>query len=629
MIEPEGSAVTGGDPLDGSSELKGQATELSRPMTREQAAQRGLAALERAARISGSMAGLKGKALYRQLNSLVNDLLEVEICGIMLYDADQQVLVAQVPALGVPDEVLAGYRIPLGEDSPAHRYWEEDIPVVINDTQADPLVHELGLYHLAHELGVHSTMVCGLLHEGRLIGLIQVCNKRDGTPFDLEDVRLLSIFARQAAATIQNAQLLEEIQGHVDEAASLSSLYRMTSALAQAVDLKEMLSIVLQHVRQVLDYDSCLILLVSADGQALRIEAVDAGDGPGRPSLAGMDLETRGIERILDVDIPVDAGINGWIFREGKPVLIADADLDPRRLHIKGRTESIRAAVGAPLITDGQIIGTIYATRRRPNSFTEAHLDFLSFTAAQVAAAVRRARLLDQTRRRAEEMETLLSTAAVIASSLDQDQILDAIYEQAGRIMDTSAFFAAICDKDSDTVCFRLIYEQGQHLEPFCVALSESRSLTAASAAYTIRTGRPLLIRNWPEEQSSLPFGPLGVDDAGSSSLALTEPCLSWLAVPIVAQDSVLGAIGARSSEAHAFTSKQERLLSAIANQAGISLQNARLLADLRLVNTDLHEMVAAQAHLLQTIERTISALNTAEDLADLRRQLEGDLGYA
>ena len=254
MIEPEGSAVTGGDPLDGSSELKGQATELSRLMTREQAAQRGLAALERAARISGSMAGLKGKALYRQLNSLVNDLLEVEICGIMLYDADQQVLVAQVPALGVPDEVLAGYRIPLGEDSPAHRYWEEDIPVVINDTQADPLVHELGLYHLAHELGVHSTMVCGLLHEGRLIGLIQVCNKRDGTPFDLEDVRLLSIFARQAAATIQNAQLLEEIQGHVDEAASLSSLYRMTSALAQAVDLNEMLSIVLQHVRQVLDW---------------------------------------------------------------------------------------------------------------------------------------------------------------------------------------------------------------------------------------------------------------------------------------------------------------------------------------------------------------------------------------
>jgi GAF domain-containing protein len=100
------------------------------------------------------------------------------------------------------------------------------------------------------------------------------------------------------------------------------------------------------------------------------------------------------------------------------------------------------------------------------------------------------------------------------------------------------------------------------------------------------------------------------------------EPTLSWLAVPIVIHDRVLGAIGAQSYQAHAFTARHERLLSAIANQAGISLHNARLVADLKLVNTDLHEMVTAQAYLLQMLDATTLAVNAAVDLDDLRRQL-------
>ncbi|MEJ2207737.1 MAG: GAF domain-containing protein [Anaerolineae bacterium] len=584
---------------------------------------RGLEALERAAFLSGTASELKGESLFRHLSSLVVDLLEVEIAGIMLYDAAGESpagpgLVAQAPVVGLaPDaaSLLAGYRIPLGQDSPALRYWEKAEPVAINDALSDPLVRELGLDDVAAQMGIRSTMLCGLQHEGSLLGLIQVCNKRDGSDFDREDMRLLSIFARQAAATLRNAQLLEEIQRYVDEAAALSSLYRMTSDLAslrlQPMDLKEMLAVVLQHLRQVLDYDSCLVFLATADGQALRVEAVDgaaAGVGAaGRPASA---------EGMLGIDTPVDAGINGWIFGQGQPLLIEDADLDPRRLHIKGRTEGIRAAVGAPLVADGQVIGTIYATREEPGSFSTMHLDFLSFTAVQVAASVQRARLLDRATRRAEEMETLLSIATVMASTLDPEQLLQAIYEQAGRVMDTSAFFVAIHDPDGDTIDFRLVYDRGRRLEPFSLSASESQGLTA----YTIRTGQPLLIRNWEQEREDAPLSEM-------APVVIGEPTLSWLAVPIIVQARILGAMGAQSYRAHAFTARQERLLAAIANQAGISLQNARLLADLKLVNTDLQEMVTAQAYLLQAIDTTTAALDAAEDLDDLRRQLQVGAG--
>jgi len=588
----------------------------------ESSRQRGLEALEYAARLAATASGLKGQSLYRHLGTVVADLLHVEIACILLYDAglDLEIpapaLVAQMPIIGVPDEtasLIAGYRIPLDEGSPARRYWDDARLLVIDDVQADPLVCELGFDRLATLLGVHSTMLCGLLHDGTLLGLIQVCNKRNGAgslvDFDEEDTRLISIFARQAAATVRSAQLLAEIQRYVDEAAALSSMYRMTSALAslqvRATDLNGMLAVVLQHVHQVLEYDSCLVFLATADGQALRVEAVD-----GAALLTDADLPA---EHMLGIDTPVDAGINGWVFSRGQPLLVEDADLDPRRVHIKGRTESIRAAIGAPLIADGQVIGTIYATRRQPGSFDQAHLDFLTFTAAQVAAGVQRARLLDQARRRAEEMETLLSIAAAMASTLEQDEILQTIYEQAGRIMDTSAFFVAIHDRDGDRIDFRLVYDRGQRLQPFSLSFAESQGLTA----YTIRTGRPLLIRNWEEERHDAPL-------SAANPVVIGEPTLSWLAVPIVVQDRVLGAIGAQSYRAHAFTARHERLLSAIANQAGISLHNAWLLADLKLVNTDLQEMVTAQAYLLQAIDATTSAVNAAEDLDDLRRQLQG-----
>jgi GAF domain-containing protein len=230
----------------------------------------------------------------------------------------------------------------------------------------------------------------------------------------------------------------------------------------------------------------------------------------------------------------------------------------------------------------------VYATRREPDSFDARHLDFLTITASQVAWAVQRTRLLDRARRRAEELETLLSIAMVIASALDVDGILHSIYEQAGRAMDTSAFFIALFDPGEDELSFRLMYDQGERLEPLVVRMSESPGLTG----YVIRKGQPLLIRNWEVERANLPIEPVLVGEAP----------MSWLCVPITVRGEVMGAIGAQSYEAYAFTARDERLLTGIASQAGISLQNARLMSELRLVNSDLEEMVRTQAYLLYHI---------------------------
>jgi GAF domain-containing protein/anti-anti-sigma regulatory factor len=539
---------------------------------------REISALERAARVFEAVVH-PSENLYRSLAQQAAELLEAQIAVILLYDTERQVLVAQVPAVGVPDNSIQDYEIPLDKNSPARHIWQTVKELIIDDAATDPLVRQLNLDHLARELDAHAVLTTGLRHEGRLLGAIQLCNKRDGTPFDADDARLLSIFASQVAIAIQNMRLFEQARRHAEE---MASLYEMASSLTNAEDLDEILNTVLAHVHRVLDYDGCLISLASADGQALRVRAA-----------VGQDVES-----LQGIDLSTDQGINAWIYREGKPTLVHDAETDPRRLHIEGRTEAIRSAVGAPLIANDQIIGTMYAIRREPRAFGEAHLRFLDITATQVSAAVQRVRLLDQARRRAKEMESISNIGAVMASSLDVDHVLQTIYEQAAQIMDTRAFFIALYDADRDELDFHLVYDQGQRLEAFVRSMAANQGLTA----HVVRTGQPLLIRDMELEAEPLEIAPM----------VLGEPSRSWLGVPMIAKGQILGVISAQSYEPYAFSNRQMRLLSAIANQAGISLQNAQLYQTIQ----EAHQVAASQRDKLTLLHRVVVKVQQTQDLA-------------
>ncbi len=358
--------------------------------------------------------------------------------------------------------------------------------------------------------------------------------------------------------------------------------------IGRSDNLDEILDDILAQVREILPYDMCIINLVTARGRTLQCRAVSG----------------EGAEWFLGLDLTLEQGINAWIVREGRPTLIADADQDPRRLHISGRTDPIRAVAGAPLMVGGQAIGVIYATARRPGVFDRDHLRRLVSLADRVAPLVQRAWLLEQALCRAEEMESLYNIGAELATSLDVDRILQVIYEQAGRIMDTSAFFVALYDPQRRELDFRLMYDQGKWIEPFTMPLSETEGL----ADYVIRSGEPLLIRHLERERDSLPIAPV----------VMGEPTQSWIGVPIKLADRVLGVISSQSYEPYAFTSRQLRLLSAIANQAGVGLQNAALVAGLRKAQQE----IAAERDKLVHLHRVIADVQRADDVPSRLQQI-------
>ena len=403
---------------------------------------------------------------------------------------------------------------------------------------------------------------------------------------------------------------------NVDQAQTqpMASLYEMALALAGTVELDETLRVVLRQVRCVLDYDLCFIALASMDGQRLQIQAADS---TGDEQVNGGGL--------LGMELAVDHGINAWIYREGQPTLIDDADKDPRRLHVEGVTESIRSAVGVPLIAGGRPIGTIYATRRQPRSFDQVHLHFLTITAAQVAAAVQRARLLDQARKGAREMGRMAKATqeALRMASEERDKLahlhrVAVDMQRAETLADRLQIIAdgiralgwgrvAVSTRDADLntidlVCAGFAPKDEAELRANLLPGSEWRNRFGGElerfrlgSFYYLPWSDP-----WVREMASR------VRSHKSPGPVDTWDPRDLLYMPLLGRAGrIMGIISLDDpDDGRRPTAESLQIIELFAQGAALTIENAQLVAELRLLNADLQEMVTAQAQLLYSLEQ-------------------------
>ncbi len=207
--------------------------------------ERRLDMLESMASIFGVMH--RGQDIYEHICHEVVDWLGVEMCAVLLYDPVRQGLAGHVSAIGVSDDDLQSYFIPLGPNSPVRQLWESGASYKSDNVLTDPIVHALGLDEFARKVGVRQTMLVGIKLEDDLIGAIQPSNKCDGSPFTDSDVRLLSIYASQVAVAIANQRLY---QGTLAERDKLSRLHQVALAVQRAPSLIEKLRRIAEGIRE-------------------------------------------------------------------------------------------------------------------------------------------------------------------------------------------------------------------------------------------------------------------------------------------------------------------------------------------------------------------------------------------
>ncbi len=188
----------------------------------------------------------------------------------------------------------------------------------------------------------------------------------------------------------------------------------------------------------------------------------------------------------------------------------------------------------------------------------------------------------ERLQRRVQELRGLQAVGQALSASLDVEAVVSAIYEQVARLMPARNFYVSLYDPQVDEVSFPLAVEKGDRVE------WRSRRTGSGLTEYVLQNREPLLIR----EDVEGTLEELDVDSIG-------QPAECWLGVPILAGDEACGVIAVQSYErAMAYDLSHQKVLTTIAAQAAVAIQNARLYA-----RTD--EALARRVHELDSILRT------------------------
>ncbi len=258
---------------------------------------------------------------------------------------------------------------------------QHDQPVYVNDVRRDPRWYE-GV-DAATGFETRSLCCAPLRYRGKVAGVIEIVNKREGA-FTGDDLSLLEAVSSIAAAALDSTRLYMATQARADE---LVLLNEIGLALTSTLDFSTVVHAALSQVQRL-----------------FRAENV---------SLLQPDLQTgelcfvRALVGRTPVEVPVrlqpGEGIAGWALEHRQPVLIKDAQADPRfsdrvDQHLQSPT---RAVMAVPLLMAERSIGVIEVTSSQPDAYTRDELRTLQALASTLAVALDNAHLYD-------ELKTLL-----------------------------------------------------------------------------------------------------------------------------------------------------------------------------------------------------------------------------
>jgi len=198
-----------------------------------------------------------------------------------------------------------------------------------------------------------------------------------------------------------------------------------------------------------------------------------------------------------------------------------------------------------------------------------------------------------------KEITALYNAGVALNSSLNPKEVMEVLYKEAGRLVDTSNFALAVYDQPKNLLSFVSVLEQGKRIPPFSVRLSENSDLTG----YVLATQSPLLIHDLAADGKKFEL----------TRLYPAKQPRSWLGVPIInpalTDEIAQGAIVIWANKPNVFTDHELWLLSAIGTQASIALRNARLFDSSQRRATEM-------AHLKDMAQRRVEEMAFLNDVA-------------
>jgi GAF domain-containing protein len=509
------------------------------------------------------------------------DVFDVHCCCVFLYDEGKEVLRPAV-RIGLGDQAAAAMaEVEFSPNEGMRRTVFESLqPLIVEDVPSHP--------HLSPRevLDLQSVLVVPIEVGGWRLGAMQLGTQRPRRRrFTDDEGELALAMANQAAVAIENARLFEAEQRRAEQFRVISEVGRHITSI---LDVDELLGEIVRLLKDTFGYYLVTIGLIEGDEVVFKAGAKAGWDD--------FQFQTPRLK-------VGGQGITVWVAATGEPLLVPDVSQEPRYLFQADAAET-RSELAVPLKTKTAIIGVLNVESDQLNAFDESDLMVLQSLANQAAVAIESARLFRDTARQVRELRALTDASRIISSVLDQDQLLQALYEQITRIAPTDFYVIALYDETTNVVSIEINVDEGVHYP------KDQYVLDKGLLKLVIHNRQPLRFYSLTEEKATL-----DVEIVPSGSLKVNH---GWLGVPMLYGDKVVGAIVVGSYQRGAFDEGHQQTLTSIANQAAVALENARLyeqaqqlaiLEERQRLARDLHDAVTQTLFSASLIAEALPAL--------------------
>ncbi len=315
-------------------------------------------------------------------------------------------------------------------------------------------------------------------------------------------------------------------------------------------------------------------------------------------------------KRIENVEFPLgDRGLQAHMVKTLKPLVI-NSSFDKRAEEFGvvqvSDEPSPRSWLGVPIIMNGEYVGGFTLQNwEHENAYTDSDVGLLQTLAGSIGVALENARLFAETQRllketeqRAAELATINTIGNALAGELDLNALIQLVGEQIRDAFSADIAYVALLDEDSRTI--RFPYTYGEELTP----LPLGQGLTSK----IIETAKPLLINQDIEKRRA---------ELGATQVGIRAQ--SYLGVPIFLGGRAIGAVSVQSTEQeNVFTENDQHLLSTIAANVGVALQNAHLFEEIQRSNREITESLEQQTATSEILKVIASSPTDIQPVLDI-----------
>ena len=500
-------------------------------------------------------------------------------------------------------EWLEQHPIRPGRHSGTARVALERRTIHVPDVLADPEY----TYGVKAVEPFRSILGVPILKGDELLGVLLIYHL-EVRPFTDRQIALVETFADQAAIAIENARLFEterqrsrELTESLEQQTATSEVLKVISR--SAFDLQPVFDAIAENGVRLCEAERAFIFRF--DGEFLR--AV----GYYNVGLAIREFVVR------NPVVPGSHSISARAALERRTVHVPDVQADPDYAYAMRDVDPIRTILAVPMLKGNDLVGTITIYRLEIKPFTGKQIALIETFAAQAVIAIENTRLLNELRQRTDD---LTGRTADLTEALEQQtatsEVLQTISSSPGDLEPVFASMlrsaARICDANFGNI-FRWDGE----------VLHLAATYNTPPAFFQLRSRSPL------HPNPDNPLGRLVATKAVvhianlAGELLYTEKLdpnvvaavelggiRTFVAVPMLKEDELIGAIIVYRQEVRPFTDKQIELVKNFAAQAVIAIENTRLLNELR----ESLQQQTATADVLKVISRSTFDLQAVLD---------------